>query len=154
MAARGKYFEEFEIGDEVTSPARTITEADVVMFAALTGDYNQLHTDEEFAKTTPFGRRIAHGLLVLSDAVGLLGRLGFIEGTALAFRELTWKFSQPVFMGDTVHVKARCRELKPMARLGGGLVIFDLSVVNQEGKTVQKGEWHVLMASKPVSKPA
>jgi len=147
--ARGKYFEEFEIGDEVISPARTITEADVVMFAGLTGDYNQLHTDEEFAKTTPFGRRIAHGLLVLSYSVGLLGRLGFIEGTALAFRELTWKFSQPVFMGDTVHVKARCRELKPMARLGGGLVIFDLSVVNQEGKTVQKGEWHVLMASKP-----
>jgi acyl dehydratase len=147
--ARGKYFEEFAIGEEVVSPARTITEADVVMFAALTGDYNQLHTDEEFAKTTPFGRRIAHGLLVLSDAVGLLGRLGFIEGTALAFRELTWKFSQPVFMGDTIHVKARCRELKPMARLGGGLVIFDLSVVNQEGKTVQKGEWHVLMASKP-----
>ncbi len=147
--ARGKYFEEFEIGEEVISPARTITEADVVMFAALTGDFNQLHTDEEFAKTTPFGRRIAHGLLVLSDAVGLLGRLGFIEGTALAFRELAWKFSQPVFMGDTVHVKARCRELKPMARLGGGLVIFDLSVVNQQGKTVQKGEWHVLMASKP-----
>jgi len=149
MAPRGKYFEEFEIGNEVVSPARTITEADVVMFAGLTGDYNQLHTDEEFAKTTPFGRRIAHGLLVLSYAVGLLGRLGFIEGTALAFRELAWKFSQPVFMGDTVHVKARCRELKPMARLGGGLVIFDLSVVNQEGKTVQKGEWHVLMASKP-----
>ena len=149
MAPRGKYFEEFEIGNEVISPARTITEADVVMFAGLTGDYNQLHTDEEFAKTTPFGRRIAHGLLVLSDAVGLLGRLGFIEGTALAFRELSWKFSHPVFMGDTVHVKARCRELKPMARLGGGLVIFDLSVVNQEGKTVQKGEWHVLMASKP-----
>ena len=149
MAPRGKYFEEFEIGNEVVSPARTITEADVVMFAGLTGDYNQLHTDEEFAKTTPFGRRIAHGLLVLSYAVGLLGRLGFIEGTALAFRELAWKFSQPVFMGDTVHVKARCRELKPMARLGGGLVIFDLSVVNQEDKTVQKGEWHVLIASKP-----
>jgi len=149
MAPRGKYFEEFEIGNEVVSPSRTITEADVVMFAGLTGDYNQLHTDEEFAKTTPFGRRIAHGLLVLSYSVGLLGRLGFIEGTALAFRELSWKFSQPVFMGDTVHVKARCRELKPMARLGGGLVVFDLSVVNQEGKTVQKGEWHVLMASKP-----
>ena len=149
MAPLGKYFEEFEIGNEVVSPSRTITEADVVMFAGLTGDYNQLHTDEEFAKTTPFGRRIAHGLLVLSYAVGLLGRLGFIEGTALAFRELAWKFSQPVFIGDTVHVKARCRELKPMARLGGGLVIFDLSVVNQEGRTVQKGEWHVLMASKP-----
>ena len=145
----GLYFEEFTLDQKLTTLPRTVTEGDIVNFAGLTGDYNQLHTDEEFAKTTPFGRRIAHGLLVLSYAVGLLGRLGFIEGTALAFRELTWKFSQPVFMGDTVHVKARCRELKPMARLGGGLVIFDLSVVNQESKTVQKGEWHVLMASKP-----
>ena len=145
----GLYFEEFSVGQKITTVGRTVTEDNIMNFAGLTGDYNQLHTDEEFAKTTPFGRRIAHGLLVLSYAVGLLGRLGFIEGTALAFRELTWKFSQPVFMGDTVHVKARCRELKPMARLGGGLVIFDLSVVNQEGKTVQKGEWHVLMASKP-----
>ena len=145
----GLYFEEFSVGQKITTVGRTVTEDNIMNFAGLTGDYNQLHTDEEFAKTTPFGRRIAHGLLVLSYSVGLLGRLGFIEGTALAFRELTWKFSQPVFMGDTVHVKARCRELKPMARLGGGLVIFDLSVVNQEGKTVQKGEWHVLMASKP-----
>jgi len=149
MTTRGMYYEEFEIGTEVTSPSRTITETDVVMFAGLSGDYNQLHTDEEFAKKTPFGRRIAHGLLVLSIASGLLARLGFIEGTALAFRELTWKFSQPVFMGDTVYIKARCRELKPMPRLGGGLVIFDVWVVNQEGKTAQKGEWHVLMASKP-----
>lgn len=148
MSTRGMYFEEFEIGSEVFSPGRTISEADIVNFAGLSGDYNQLHTDAEFAKGTPFGKRIAHGLLVLSIASGLAARLGFIEGTALAFRELSWKFSQPVFIGDTVYFKARCKELKPMPRLGGGLVIFDVWMLNQDEKIVQKGEWQVLMASK------
>jgi acyl dehydratase len=142
------YFEEFEVGTEVVSTGRTVTETDVVTFAGLSGDYNPLHTDAEFAKGTLFGRRVAHGLLVLSIASGLADRLGFIEGTTLAFRELTWKFSQPVFMGDTLRVKARCKELKPMPRLGGGLVIFEVRVVNQEDTTVQKGEWQVLVASK------
>lgn len=150
MTPRGLYFEQFEIGGEQISPARTITETDVVIFAGLSGDYTQLHTDEEFARQTPYGRRIAHGALVLSIATGLAARLGFIEGTALAFRELAWKFSLPVFIGDTVHVKAVCKELKPMPRLGGGLVVFDVSVINQAGKTVQRGDWHVLMASRPV----
>jgi 3-hydroxybutyryl-CoA dehydratase len=148
VITRGMYFEEFEIGTEVVSPGRTITETDVVTFAGLSGDYTQLHTDEEFAKGTLFGRRIAHGALVLSIATGLAARLGFIEGTALAFRELTWKYSQPVYMGDTIHLKARCKELKPMPRLGGGLVVFEAFVINQEGKIVQKGEWHLLIASK------
>jgi 3-hydroxybutyryl-CoA dehydratase len=148
VTPRGMYFEEFEIGTEVISPGRTITETDVVTFAGLSGDYTQLHTDEEFAKGTLFGRRIAHGALVLSIATGLAARLGFIEGTALAFRELTWKYSQPVYLGDTIHLKARCKELKPMPRLGGGLVVFEAFVINQEGKIVQKGEWHMLVASK------
>jgi len=149
VTTRGLYFEEFQIGGELVSPARTITEADIVTFAGLSGDYTQLHTDEEFARKTPYGRRIAHGMLVLSIATGLAARLGFIEGTALAFRELSWKFSLPVFIGDTIHVKAVCRELKPMPRLGGGLVAFDVSVVNQEGKTVERGDWLMLVASKP-----
>ena len=146
---RGMYFEEFEVGIEVVSPGRTITEADVVAFAGVSGDYNQLHTDEEFAKGLMFGQRIAHGMLVLSIATGLAARLGFIEGTALAFRELTWKFSQPVFFGDTVYMKATCKETKPMPRLGGGVVKFDVRVANQDGKTVQRGEWQLLMASRP-----
>lgn len=146
---RGMYFEEFEVGIEVVSPGRTITEADVVAFAGVSGDYNQLHTDEEFAKGLMFGQRIAHGMLVLSIATGLAARLGFIEGTALAFRELTWKFSQPVFFGDTIYMKATCKETKPMPRLGGGVVKFDVRVANQDGKTVQRGEWHLLMASRP-----
>ena len=146
---RGLYFEEFEAGKEVVSPGRTITEADVVAFAGVSGDYNQLHTDDEFAKGLMFGQRIAHGMLVLSIATGLAARLGFIEGTALAFRELTWKFSQPVFFGDTIHMKATCKETKPMPRLGGGVVKFDVRVANQDGKTVQRGEWQLLMASRP-----
>ena len=89
-----------------------------------------------------------NGLVGLAVATGLAAQLGFIEGTVLAFRELTWKFSLPIFIGDTIHVKARVKELKPMPRLGGGSVIFDVWVINQDGKTVQKGEWNMLIASK------
>lgn len=145
---RGRYFEEFEVGDTVVSPGRTITEADIVAFAGLSGDYNQIHTDAEFASQGMFGQRVAHGLLVLSVASGLAAQLGFIEGTVLAFRELTWKFSVPVFIGDTVHMQATVAELKAMPRLGGGSVTFDAEVKNQDGKVTQRGQWVVLMASK------
>ena len=145
----GRYFEEFEIGYEVETPARTITETDVVMFAGISGDWTQLHTDAEFAKGTPFGERIAHGLLLLSVASGLAARLGFIEGTALAFRELTWKFSRPVLFGDTIRVRFVVQEMKPARRLGGGTVIFKVTMLNQKDEIVQKGTWTVLIKSGP-----
>jgi 3-hydroxybutyryl-CoA dehydratase len=119
------------------------------MFAGLSGDYNQLHTDAEYAKGTIFGRRVAHGLLVLSIASGMAAQLGFIEGTVIAFRELTWKFSRPVFIGDTVHLEAKVTELKPIPRLGGGSVILQVAVINQLGETVARGTWNALIASKP-----
>ena len=146
---RGLYFEEFTVGHKVTSLARTITETDVVNFAALTGDWNQLHTDAEFAKTTIFGQRVAHGLLILSIASGLIGRLGVIEGTAEAFRELRWKFRGPVFIGDTIHVVARVTETRALPRLGNGMVTLEVSVINQRGEVVQKGTWQVLVKSRP-----
>jgi 3-hydroxybutyryl-CoA dehydratase len=146
---RGRYFEEFEVGEIVVGAGRTITETDVVMFAGLSGDYNQLHTDAEYAKGTIFGRRVAHGLLVLSIASGMAAQLGFIEGTVIAFRELTWKFSRPVFIGDTVHLEAKVTELKPIPRLGGGSVILQVAVINQLGETVARGTWNALIASKP-----
>ena len=120
MTVRGMYFEEFELGQEISTPSRTITEADIVNFAGVSGDYNALHTDEVFAASTPYGKRIAHGMLVLSVATGLAARHGFIEGTTLAFREVSWKFSSPVFIGDTIFMKAKVKELKPMPKLGGG----------------------------------
>lgn len=147
---RGRYFEEFTVGDEVISPGRTVTEADIVAFAAFSGDYNQLHTDAEYAKDTIFGERIAHGLLGLSIASGLAARLGFIEGTAEAFRGLNWKFRGPIKIGDTIHIEAQVARKKEMQRLGGGIVVFDVAVINQRGETVQKGQWTVLVKSKPL----
>lgn len=145
---RGLYFEEFQVGQSIASVGRTITEADVVAFAALSGDWNQLHTDAAFAAQQPFGQRVAHGLLLMSIASGLAMRLGFLEGTALAFREIgDWKFSLPVFLGDTVHVRATIAELKPMPRLGGGLVTLKVEILNQEEKVVQRGSWGVLVKS-------
>lgn len=146
---RGRYFQDFQLGDTVVSAGRTITEADVVAFAGLSGDYNQIHTDAEYARQGMFGRRVAHGLLGLAIASGLAARLGFIEGTVLAFRELTWKFSRPVFIGDTVHVKATVAALKEMPRLGGGAVTLDVQLLNQKDEVTARGQWVVLVASRP-----
>ena len=143
------YFEEFEIGQAITSAGRTITEADVVNFAALSGDWNQMHTNAEYAARHPFGQRVAHGLLGLSIASALAARTGFIEDTAIAFREISeWKFSLPVFIGDTIHVRATVTETKPMARLGGGLVTFKVEILNQHDKVVQRGTWGLIVKGK------
>ncbi len=147
---RGFYFEEFEIKQKFTSSSRTVTESDIVNFAGLSGDYNQIHTDVEFCKTTPFGRRIAHGLLVTSIASGLIAQSGLLEGTVIAFREINqWKFTKPVFIGDTVHVITEVLEKKAYRRLGGGAIIIDVDVRNQHNETVMKGKWTALMASRP-----
>ena len=146
---RGLYFEEIEEGLEVASPGRTVTEADVVLFAGLSGDYNQLHTNAEYARGTPFGQRIAHGLLGLAIASGLLGRLGLFEGTAIAFMGLGWKFKAPILIGDTVSLTARVRRRRELRRLGGGVVVLGLAVRYQRGESVQEGEWTALVKSRP-----
>lgn len=145
----GMYFEEFELGATQRTRGRTITEADLLSFGALTGDYNPLHTSATYAAQTAFKQRIAHGMLTVSYAVGQAYQLGFLEQTILAFREMEVKFSLPVYIGDTVHVETEVLELKPMARLGGGIVSMGFKIVNQAGKTVQSGTWKFLMASQP-----
>lgn len=145
----GLFLEEFEVDQSITSVGRTVTEADVVAFAALSGDWNAIHTDAEFAAQHPFGQRVAHGLLCMSIASGLAMRLGFLEETALAFREIgDWKFSLPVYIGDTIHVRATVTETKPMRRLGGGLVNLKVEILNQDDKVVQRGTWGVLVKSR------
>ena len=146
--ARGMYFEELVLGQEILSPARTVTETDVVQFAGLSGDYNVLHTDAEFAKSTPYGQRIAHGLLGLSIASGLAARAGFIEGTAQAFMGLSWKFRAPIFLGDTIYLRTRVARLRPMPSMGGGVVVFELTVLNQRDETAQEGEWTLLVKNR------
>lgn len=146
---RGLYFEEFEVGDCMISPGRTVTEADIVAFCGLSGDFNELHSNAEYAKHTLFGKRVAHGLLGLSMASGLAGRLGFLEGTAQAFMGLDWKFKGPIFAGDTIHVRATVAQTKAVTRLGGGIVVLDVSVLNQKDEVAQEGRWTVLMKSRP-----
>lgn len=145
----GLYFEEFEIGAEVTSTGRTITESDIVNFAALSGDWNLIHTDAEYSKEHMFGQRVAHGLLILSIASGLAVRLGFLEGTTLAFRSVNeWKMQRPVLIGDTIRVRVAVAETKPMPRLGGGLVTFKVEILNQKDEICQRGTWEMLVKSR------
>jgi 3-hydroxybutyryl-CoA dehydratase len=148
--SRGLYFEEFEIGQKIMTVGRTIAESDIFEFAGFSGDYNQIHTDAEFSKNTPFGQRVAHGLLGLAIASGLAMRTGMLEGTVIAFREInTWKFVNPVFIGDTIHVEMEVAETKALPRIGGGSVVVTLDVKKQSGETVMKGNWTVLVMSKP-----
>ncbi len=145
---RGMYFEEFTEGTEVVTQGRTITEADIVNFAGVSGDYNTIHTDAEYAKTTPFGERISHGLLGLSVATGLAMQLGFVDGTVIAFTGLEWKFKGAIKIGDTIHVVAKVKQPKAMRAAGGGFVVFDARVVNKRGESVQQGRWTLLVKSK------
>lgn len=151
---RGLYFQDIQEGAEFESPARTVTETDIVNFAGLSGDYNALHTDAEYGKTTPFGERIAHGLLGLAITSGLMTQLGSFDGTILAFLSLEWKFKAPVKIGDTLHVQAQVLKRKPMPAAGGGVVVLGLRVLNQRGETTQLGEWTVLVKSRPDPAPA
>lgn len=146
---RGRYFEEFSIGDKVATSGRTITESDIVRFAGLTGDFNEIHINAAYAAEEMFGERVAHGLLVLSIAVGLAVQTGFIERTVLAFRELDWKFSRPVMIGDTIRVELEVTETKAMKRLGGGSVTMKAAVLNQRDEVVNRGNWNMLVMSKP-----
>jgi 3-hydroxybutyryl-CoA dehydratase len=146
----GYYFEEFIVGQKIVTEKRTVTEADIMEFASLSGDDNRIHTDPEFSKTTPFGRQIAHGLLGLSIASGLAWQTGLMDGTVMAFREVKeWKFIKPVFLGDTIYVELVTTETKAMPRIGGGSVTIVLEVKNQSDEVCHRGTWVVLIASKP-----
>ncbi len=149
-SSRGMYFEEFQAGQCFETAGRTVTESDVVAFAGLSGDYNQIHTDAEFSKTTPAGQRMAHGLLCLSIASGLAMRSGFLEGTVLAFREIDdWKFVKPVFLGDTIHAELEITETKAIPRIGAGSITLTVTVKNQHDATTMKGDWTALVMTRP-----
>ena len=144
---RGLCFEEFEVGDSMVSPGRTVTETDLILFSGLSGDFNELHTNVEYAKQTLFGQRVAHGPLGIVIAMGLAGRMGFLEGTAQAFLGLDWKFKRPIFIGDTIHVRANVTRKRAMKKLGGGMMV----ILNQKDEVVQEGTWTLLMKSLPAA---
>jgi len=141
---RGRTFDQFEPDEVIVTAARTVTEADVVNFAGLSGDYNPLHTDEEFGKTTPFGGRIAHGMLGLAIATGLANQLGVFEGTTLALMQQTVKYTGAIRFGDTIHLELKVAEKKETSKPDRGVITFDADVLNQRGEAVIKSQW-VLM---------
>jgi acyl dehydratase len=145
----GLWFEDFRIGEERLSPGRTITEGDVMTFAGVTGDYSQVHTDEEFCKKTEFGTRIAHGLLGLSIAQGLSWRTNYTQGTGVATLAWDkWTFRRPIHFGDTVRARWRpIAKRESKSKPGMGIVTEYVELVNQHGEVVQHGE-HVTMIRK------
>ena len=146
----GLYFEEFSVGQKIITVGRTISEDAIFTFAGLTGDYNEIHTNAEFSRKTQFGQRIAHGLLGLSVATGLIMRTGFLEGTVLAFREINeWKFIKPFFIGDTLTAELSVTETKVLPRIGGGSITATIVVKNQGDEICQRGSLNLLVLSKP-----
>lgn len=144
------FLEDFKVGQSYTSPARTITEADVVSFAGLSGDYNPIHTDAEFSGKTQFKQRIAHGMLGLSILTGLGSRSGILDGSAIAFLGIEeWKFSGPILFGDTVHVRMTVSEVRPSSKPGAGVLKRRMELVNQRGEVVQSGTFVTLVRAKP-----
>jgi 3-hydroxybutyryl-CoA dehydratase len=146
------FFEDYAVGDAATSQTRTITEADIVAFAGISGDFNEIHVSETVSAAGAFGKRIAHGMLGLSVATGLAVQMGFMRDTVVAFRGLEWEFVAPVLIGDTIHADVTVTELKAMTRLGIGKVSFKVDVRNQKDEVVQRGAWHLLVKQRP--KPA
>ncbi len=147
VLVKGWFFEDFEVGKEIVSPGRTVTEADIVNFAGLTGDWHPLHTDEEYAKKTMFGRRIAHGALTFAIMTGLLVRTGVFEETLLAFYGIDkLRFTGPVYIGDTIRAVARVADREEKER--GGLVTIEAKVVNQRNEEVLVCALRVLMMKK------
>ncbi|MFB3816054.1 MAG: MaoC family dehydratase [Candidatus Methylomirabilales bacterium] len=140
-----RYYEDMQVGEEYESPARTITEADIVSFAALSGDWSPVHCDEEYCKGTPYQTRIAHGLLGLAVSEGLKFRIPEFAG-ARYMASLYWnyKFTGPIRMGDTIRVRVRIQSKRETKKPDRGIVVEYVTMLNQRGEVVQEGE-HGLM---------
>ena len=138
------YFEHLQIGDRWISPARTVTESDVVLFAGLTGDYDPLHVDHQFALQSPYRKPIAHGLLGISWVAGLSSH--YPRVCTLAFVSITnWQFRLPLYIGDTVHAVTQVMEKQPHGRRCGQIT-WQRELVNQDGAAVQAGSFETLVA--------
>lgn len=142
---RGKNFDQFSVGDEFYTASRTITEADVVTFAGLSGDYNPLHTDQVFMEKSAFGGRIAHGALILSVATGLANQLGIFEGTTIAVLEMVTRFTGAVKMGDTIRLVLTITDKKESKKPDRGVVYVGIKVLNQADQPVLEGSWAVML---------
>jgi len=145
---RGLFFEELEEGATYTTKSRTVTEADIVNFAGVSGDFNELHLNEEHAKKTAFGKRIAHGMLGLAICSGLVQQLDLYNDTLIAFLGITWSFKGPIFIGDTVHAEQTIKSKRLTKKPGRGVLVLETRLINQRGEAVQEGERTVMVRTR------
>jgi acyl dehydratase len=151
------YYDDLEVGQVFTTPARTVTETDLVSFAMLTGDWNQIHTDKEFAKGTMYGQPVVHGLFGLVMMTGLLERSGLFSGSAMAMLDVRdWTFTAPIFVGDTLHASIEIVSKRLTSKGDRGIVDRRFSLVNQRGEVAQVGNLGLMirLAPQPAEVPA
>lgn len=150
----GYRYEDLHVGMAFRSPGRTITDADLVGFAGLTGDHSELHTSEVYARASQFGQRVAHGMLGLAYAHGLMwARTGELRETAIAFLGISdWRFVGPIFVGDTIFVNYRVAELRDSrSKPDQAIATFDVELVDQDGRVVQRGRKALLLSKVPLT---
>jgi acyl dehydratase len=149
---RGRYFEDFEVGDEFVSPARTITLTDIVNFACLSGDFNEVHTNFEYCKTTQFGEPIAHGPLVYSVMAGLQYASGINDGTLIALLQIDgWKMLDAVKHGDTIRLHAKILEKKESSKPDRGVITLQRRCIKQNGVVAQEMIAKMLYRRRPAA---
>ena len=149
-AIKGRFLEDWEINEDFETGSRTITETDIVTFAGLSGDFNPLHMNEEFAKNSVFGTRVAHGFLSHSISIGLINQTGYFDGTIMAqlgHNNIT--FTKEVIPGDTIRVKCKVTDLRETSRPDRGIITFEATILNQRDEVVGNSERMVMLKRKP-----
>ena len=141
-----RYLSEFTVGEKFTTLSRTVTETDVVLFAGITGDMNPIHTDRSYADNLPFHSRIAHGLLGAGIATGLWGRMGLVDGSAIAALSTEWKFVGAIKLGDTIHCEIEVLEAKrSKSKPDRGILNIGYTILNHDGQVCQTGSMATML---------
>ena len=141
-----RYLSEFTVGEKFTTLSRTVTETDVVLFAGITGDMNPIHTDRSYADNLPFHSRIAHGLLGAGIATGLWGRMGLVDGSAIAALSTEWKFVGAIKLGDTIHCEIEVLGAKrSKSKPDRGILNIGYTILNQDGQVCQTGSMATML---------
>jgi acyl dehydratase len=132
-------------GQTLTTPGRTIGAGDINLFAGLVGDFTPIHVDEVFARSSPYGTRIAHGPLAMATAIGMLTQTGILGERVIGLLNLNWDFSRPVKIDDTIRSRVTLETQRPTAKPGRAVATFVFDVINQNDEVVQRGRMLVLV---------
>jgi acyl dehydratase len=144
----GRYYEEFDVGQRIETPRRTVVDVDINTLAGLTADFNPLHMDERFAAESDFKSRITHGPMIVGMAFGLASRADLMDGTVLCLLDIAWKFMKPVRPGDTISAVVSVMDKRLTRKPDRGVVTLQLDVLNQRGEVAQVGTAKVLVRRK------